>query len=161
MDRFLTQHVFHSVTVFFLCWTCFSFFFFYKNNNKNEKDNTMRTFMAMLLNGFCTSRGSRCSVAVLGRASPAFGDASPKLQKKKKKRKTFRRSVRMERFISTQSTVPQQREDALPVRSAGSCSCAPPSSSLHHYEHLYLKNKIVSLSFREYYLYSKNPGDEK
>lgn len=42
--------------------------------------------MAMLLNGFCTPRWSCCSVAVLGRASPAFGDMSPKLQKKEEKK---------------------------------------------------------------------------
>lgn len=115
--------------------------------------------MAMLLNGFCTSRWSRCSVA--GPVQPLV-TRLPKLQKKKtnKKSKTLRRSVRMERFISTRSTVPRQREETLPVRSAASCSHAPPSS-VHDHEHLYLKNKIVSPSFREYYLYSKNPGDEK
>lgn len=35
------------------------------------------------------------------------------------------------------------------------------SFSLHIMNFLYLKNKTVSIIFREYYLYRKNPGDEK
>lgn len=137
IDRFLIQHVFNIVTVlFFLFLSAGLFFFpsfFYKNNNKNDKDNTMGNFMVMLLNGFCTSRWSRCSVAVVGTASPASASRVSKVTKNTKRSVALRGSGRL---VSTQYTVPRQREDTLPVLSVLPCA---------HYGHLYSKNKIVSL----------------
>lgn len=157
IDRFLIQHVFNIVTVFFSAGPFFFLlFFFYKNNNKNDKDNTMGNFMAMLLNGFCTSRWSRCGVAVLGGARPA---SAWRVSKVTKKHKTFRRSVTIGRFFSTQYTVPRQQEDTLPV--CGNTCAPPPSSSVHVTNICTWKIRSSVWVFHEYYLYSKNPGDEK
>lgn len=61
IDRFVIQHGFDSVTVFF------QLDFFTRITIKNDKDNTMYdsllNFMAMLLlNGFCISRSNCCCV---------------------------------------------------------------------------------------------------
>lgn len=159
IDRFLIQHVFNIVTVFFSAGPFFfPSFFFYKNNNKNDKDNTMGNFMAMLLNGFCTSRWSRCGVAVLGEARPASAWRVSKVTKK------------------TQN-VPSLRDDRTllqhpvhsPTATRGHSSClwehvrppSPQSSSVHVTNICTWKIRSSVWVFHEYYLYSKNPGDEK
>lgn len=134
----------------------FLLFFFYKNNNKNDKDNTMGNFMAMLLNGFRTSRWNRCGGAVLGGACPASAWRVSKVTKK------------------TQN-VPSLCDDRTllqhpvhsPTATRGHSSClwehvhAPPSSSVHVTNICTWKIRSSVWVFHEYYLYSKNPGDEK
>lgn len=79
IDRFLIQHVFDSVTVFFSAWLfCL---FFTRITIKNDKDNTMddSTFrflwQCFFLNGFCISRLNRCGVAGQWDHSKVLGKA--------------------------------------------------------------------------------------
>lgn len=145
IDRFLIQHVFDSVTVFFSAWLFFCLFFT-RITIKNDKDNTMydSTFrflwQCFFLNGFCISRLNRCGVAgqwnhskVLGKAySPVVPQYcwptaafvwhplhSSQFQKKKRKKKKSKCSI-----IPLKGWTPVNQRPVWNVR-----TCAPGAQS--------------------------------